>query len=134
MCCTAFCVVIFACFQTCCPGTQQKLPCLFESVISDRPLCIGTLALRGGLQTALDSSDDHDRWVKIKKQEQRGRKKLERAGVKGTVPCLSLCCESDARVALYVCFRRLFHVAQDCCCMGKGMSEEDESGKISWLW
>ena len=133
MCCTAVYVVIFACFQTCCPGTQQKLPCLCAAVIADRPLCIGTLALRGGLQSALDSSDDHDRWVKIKKQEQRGRKKLERAGVKGMVPCLSVCCERVARVALYVCFRRLFQVAQDCC-MGKGMSKEDESGKISWLW
>jgi len=41
------------------------------------------LALRGGVSRSLDSDEDHERWAKIRKQEQRGRKKLERIGLKG---------------------------------------------------
>ena len=43
--------------------------------------------------------DDEKRWIKIKKQEQRGRKKLERIGKKGALPCF-MCPEC---VSLYGC-------------------------------
>jgi len=42
-------------------------------------------ALRGGMRAELDSSEDPEAMVKIRKKEQRGRKKLERKGMSGSV-------------------------------------------------
>ena len=42
-------------------------------------------ALRGGMRAELDSSEDPEAMVKIRKKEQRGRKKLERMGMSGSV-------------------------------------------------
>ena len=52
--------------------TQERVSCVLRA-----------LALRGGVSRSLDSDEDHERWAKIRKQEQRGRKKLERIGLKG---------------------------------------------------
>jgi hypothetical protein len=38
-------------------------------------------ALRGG--AGIESSDDQEAWIKVRKKEQRGRKKLERRGLQG---------------------------------------------------
>jgi len=43
--------------------------------------CLGWAALRGGF--GMDDSDDGVEWTKIRKKEQRGRKKLERVGRQG---------------------------------------------------